>query len=94
MIPEIADIIESSAVRPDVDDHDGGKITDNEMALWDKALSAGLVKTVWKDLEKRGPQIEPDANGNFPPNYRVIRLAYDDGTNEMYRVPDTDTAAT
>ena len=86
MLPEIADIIESSAVRPDANDHDGDEITDKEMALWDKAFAAGLVNAVWKDLEKLGPQIEPDANGNYPPNYRVIKLAYDDDTNEMYRV--------
>ena len=92
VLPEIADVIESSAVRPDVDDHDGEEMIDKKLALWDKAFAAGLVKTVEKDLEKLGPQIEPDANGNYPPNYRVIKLAYDDDTNEMYRVPDTDTA--
>ena len=86
VLPEVADIIESSAVRPDVDDHDGDEITDKEMALWDKALAAGLVKTVWKDLENLGPQIEPDANGNYPPNHRVTWLAYDDDTNELRRV--------
>ena len=85
-LPEIADIVESSAVRPDVDDHDGEEMIDKKLALWDKAFAAGLVKTVEKDLEKREPQLEPDANGNFPPNYRVIKLAYDDDTNEMYRV--------
>ncbi len=85
-LPEIADIIESSAVRPDVDDHDGEEMIDKKLALWDKAFAAGLVKTVEKDLEKLGPQIEPDANGNYPPNYRVIKLAYDDDTDEMYRV--------
>ena len=92
-LPEIADIIESSAIRPDVDDHDGEEMIDKKLALWDKAFAAGLVKTVEKDLEKLGPQIEPDANGDFPPNHRVIWLAYDDDTNEMYRVPDKDTAA-
>ena len=91
-LPEIADIVESSAVRPDADDHDGDAMIDKKLALWEKAFAAGLVKTVEKDLEKLGPQIEPDANGNYPPNYRVIKLAYDDDTNEMYRVPDTDTA--
>ena len=85
-LPEIADIIESSAVRPDVDDHDGNEITDKEMALWDKALATGLLKSFQKDLEKLGPQLEPDANGNYPPNYRVIKLAYDDDTNELRRV--------
>ena len=91
-LPEIADIVESSAVRPDVDDHDGNEITDKEMALWDRAFATGLVKSFQKNLEKRGPQLEPDANGNYPPNYRVIQLAYDDDTNELHRVPDTDTA--
>ena len=91
-LPEIADIIESSAVRPDVDDHDGEEMIDKKLALWDKAFAAGLVKTVDKDLEKRGPQIEPDANGNYPPNYRIIKLAYDDDTNEFHVLPDTDTA--
>ena len=86
-LPEIADIIESSAVRPDVVDHDGEEMIDKKLALWDKAFAAGLVKTAEKDLEKLGPQIKPDANGNYPPNYRIIKLAYDDDTNEMYRVP-------
>ena len=86
VLPEIADIIESSAVRPDVDDHDGDEMIDKKLVLWNKAFAAGLVKTVEKDLEKRGPQIEPDANGNYPPHYRIIQLAYDDDTNEMHRV--------
>ena len=85
-LPEIADIIESSAVRPDVDDHDGSEITDKEMALWDKAFATELLKSFQKDLEKLGPQLEPDANGNYPPNYRVIKLAYDDDTDELRRV--------
>ena len=83
MLPEIADIIESSAIRPDVDDHDGEEMIDKKLALWDKAFAAGLVKAFRKDLEKRGPQVEPDANGNFPPHYRIIKLAYDDDTNEL-----------
>ncbi len=86
MLPEIADIIESSTIRPDVDDHDGEEMIDKKLALWDKAFAAGLAKAFRKDLEKLDPQLEPDANGNYPPNYRVIKLAYDDDTNEMYRV--------
>ena len=52
VLPAITDIIESSGIRPDVNDHDGNEITDKEMALWDLAFAAGLVKAVRKDLEK------------------------------------------
>ena len=82
VLPEITDIIESSGVRPDVDDHDGNAITDKEMALWDKAFAAGLVKAVRKDLEKLGPQYGPGLRG-VPDHYRIIWLAYDDDTDEM-----------
>ena len=84
VLPEVTDIIDSSGVRPDVDEHGGNEITDKEMALWDRAFAAGLVKAVRKDLEKLG-QLGPDLRG-VPDHYRIIWLAYDDDTDEMHHV--------
>ena len=84
-LPEIIDIIGSSAIRPDIDDHDGDVMIDKKLALWDKAFAAGLVKAARKDLEKLGPQPGPDLRG-VPDHYKIIWLAYDDDTNEMHPV--------
>ena len=85
LLPEIADIIRSSAIRQDIDDHDGDVMIDKKLALWDKAFEAGLVKAFRKDLEKLGPQPGPDLRG-VPDHYKIIYVAYDDDTNEMHRV--------
>ena len=85
VLPEIIDIIGSSAIRPDIDDHDGDVMIDKKLELWDKAFAAGLVKAARLDLEKLGPQPGPDLRG-VPDHYDIIYLAYDDDTNEMHRV--------
>ena len=86
VLPDIADIIASSKVRPDVDDRDGDSMIDKKLALWDKAFEAGLVKTVGKDIETLGPQ--PGLTEQDTPETRpdIIWLAYDDDTHEMHRV--------
>ena len=86
VLPDIAEIISSSKIRPDVDDRDGDRMIDKKLALWDKAFEAGLVKTVDKDIEKLGPQ--PGLTEHDTPKTRpdIIWLAYDDDTNEMRRV--------
>ena len=82
-LPEIADIVASSGVRPDIDDRDGEDMIDKKFTLWSKAFATGLIKTAMADIEKLGPQ--PELTEHDTPETRpdIIWLVYDDDTGEV-----------
>ena len=82
-LPEIADIVASSRVRPDIGDRDVDELIDKKSALWNKALAAGLPRTARADIEKTGPPREPTDRDTPETRPDIIWLVYDDDAGEV-----------
>ena len=82
-LPEIADIVASSEVRPDIDDRDGEGMVDKKCTLWSKAFALDLLKTARADIEKHGPWQELTEHDTPETRPDIIWLVYDDDTGEV-----------